>query len=96
MPATPAEVANDLAAQATYFAKRDDDIARLCRDAARLIRGLTGGQQADGLAFGPIYRDVLTRLQTYNGRPRPSVESQIDKSLYRAQVTLTDLVVGWQ
>jgi hypothetical protein len=92
MAATPAEVANDLIAQATYFARRDDDIASLCRDSARLIRAMMGGQTVDERT----YARVSFRLQGYNSRPRPAVQSQIDKSLHRALVTLTDLKVGWQ
>jgi hypothetical protein len=90
--ATPAEVANDLDAQAKFLAKRDDDLASLCRDSARLIRAMIAGQ-----AFCErTYSRVHFRLQGFNSRPRSSVPSQIDKSLYRAQVTLTDLKVGWQ
>jgi hypothetical protein len=90
--ASPAEVANDLTAQAAFFAKRDHDIAQLCRDAARLIRAIIAEQDVDGRTA----RGVMVRLQNYNARPRPAVESQIDKSLYRGWMTLVDLKVGWQ
>jgi hypothetical protein len=38
----------------------------------------------------------MTRLQGYNGRPRPAVPSQIDKSLERALKTLTGMTEGQQ
>ena len=92
MMATPAQVANDLAAQADYFAKRDHDIAQLCRDSARVIRAMIAGQPVDGRTL----RGVMTRLQGYNGRPRAAVPSQIDKSLERALKTLTGMTEGQQ
>ena len=87
MTATPAQVANDLAVQAAYLAKRDDEIARLCRDSARLIRAMIAGQLVDGRTL----RGVMTRLQGYNSLRRVSLPSQIDKSLDRALVTINDL-----
>jgi hypothetical protein len=87
MMATPAQVANDLAVQADYFARRDDEIARLCRDSARLIRAMIAGQAVDGRTLS----GVMTRLQGYNSRPRAAVQSQIDKSLERAMVTINEL-----
>ena len=92
MTATPAQVANDLAAQATFFAKRDDNIAGLCRDSLWLIRALTGRQAVDE----GLYESVIFRLQRWNSRPRAAVPSQIDKSLDRALVTLTELKAGRQ
>ena len=38
--ATPAQIANDMSAQAVYWHKRDDRIAALCRDAAAMINNL--------------------------------------------------------
>lgn len=92
MTATPAQVANDLAAQATFFAKRDDGIVHLCRHSALLIRALIGGQAVDE----GLYESVIFRLQRWNSRPRAAVPSQIDKSLDRALVTLTELKAGRQ
>ena len=86
MMATPAQVANDLAVQADYFARRDDEIARLCRDSARLIRAMIAGQAVDERT----YARVTFRLQGYNSRPRAAVPSQIDKSLWRAMVTINE------
>ena len=92
MTATPAQVANDLAVQADYFARRDDDIARLCRDSLRLIRAMIAGQAVDERT----YARVIWRLQGYSSRPRAAVPSQIDKSLDRALVTLKALRGGAQ
>ena len=92
MTATPAQVANDLAVQADYFARRDDNIARLCRDSLRLIRALIGGQAVDER----FHARVIFRLQGWNSRPRAAVPSQIDKSLDRALVTLKALRGGAQ
>jgi hypothetical protein len=92
MTATPAQVANDLALQAAYLAKRDHDIAQLCRDSARVIRAMIAGQPVDGRTL----RGVRTRLQGYNSRPRVSLPSQIDKSLERALKTLTGMAEGQQ
>ena len=92
MTATPAQVANDLAVQADYFARRDDNIARLCRDSLRLIRAMIAGQAVDERT----YARVIFRLQGWNSRPRAAVPSQIDKSLDRALVTLKALRGGAQ
>ena len=92
MMATPAQVVNDLALQANYLAKRDHDIAQLCRDSARVIRAMIAGQPVDGRTL----RGVMTRLQGYNSRPRAEVPSQIDKSLERALKTLTGMAEGQQ
>jgi hypothetical protein len=92
MTATPAQVVNDLALHAGYFAKRDPDIAQLCRDSARVIRAMIAGQPVDGRTL----RGVMTRLQGYNSRPRAAVQSQIDKSLERALKTLTGMTEGQQ
>ncbi|MCA3488690.1 MAG: hypothetical protein IOD05_19885 [Rhodobacter sp.] len=92
MTATPAQVANDLAAQATFFAKRDDNIACLCRDSLWLIRALIGGQAVDER----FHARVILRLEDYTFRPRAAAPSQIDKSLDRALVTLKALKAGRQ
>ena len=92
MTATPAQVANDLAVQADYFARRDDNIARLCRDSLRLIRAMIAGQAVDERT----YARVIRRLEDYTFRSRAAVPSQIDKSLDRALVTLKALRGGAQ
>jgi hypothetical protein len=92
MMATPAQVANDLALQADYFARRDDEIARLCRDSLWLIRKMIGGQPVGEMP----YARVIWRLEDYTFRPRAAAPSQIDKSLDRALVTLKALRGGAQ
>jgi hypothetical protein len=85
MTATPAEVANDLEAQAAFFVKRDDDVSRLCREAARLIRQMLAGEQIDGRTWGGVHRRLCDRII---GR---DVGTQIGKSLSRGLDTLTAL-----
>lgn len=87
--ATPAEVANDLWAQATYFARRDDGLARLCKDAARLIRAMVANETLDSR----VYADVVSRLAKYvaGHGGMPERENQITKSLRRALETLQTL-----
>ena len=51
MTATPAQVANDLEAQATFWRKRDDDIAKACLDAAHMIRLLLARRPVDGRSW---------------------------------------------
>lgn len=89
MPATPAEVANDLAAQARFFVKCDDGLARLCKDGARLIRAMLAKERLDSR----IYSDVVSRLATYIALHggMPERETQITKSLRRAIETLQTL-----
>lgn len=88
MSATPAEVANDLEAQGRYFHRRDDDVSRLCEDTARLIRALLAGQRVDGRT----HAGLCARLA--NRSPRYPADSQIGKSLDRAQRMLLALRSG--
>lgn len=85
MPATPAEVANDLAAQAKFFVKRDDAIARLCADAASLIRSMIEDKPYDEV----LYATVLARIAAAGCDHRCTPKSQIEKSLHRAFLTIT-------
>lgn len=57
--ASPAEVANDMAAQAAFWARRDKDIARACDDAARVIRAFLAGERVDGRTYGGLRRRLL-------------------------------------
>jgi hypothetical protein len=59
MTATPAQIANDMAAHATYWAKRDRHIERACSDAARQIRALLAGERVDGRSWGGLHRRLL-------------------------------------
>lgn len=89
MPATPAEVANDLFAQARYFAKRDDTVARLCTVAARLIRAKAAGELYDDRAYRDVEVALIKRVAERGGAPER--EAQITKSLRRALETLQTL-----
>ncbi|WP_297772708.1 hypothetical protein [uncultured Roseovarius sp.] len=59
--ATPAQIANDMAAHAAYWAKRDREIERVCRDAARVIRALMAGEPVDGRTYGGLHMRLLER-----------------------------------
>lgn len=85
MTAPPAEVANDLEAQAAFFRKRDEDVSRLCRDSARLIREMLAGTRIDGRSWGGVHRRLLDRCSWKDS------ETQIGKSLRRGLATLTAL-----
>lgn len=87
MTASPAQVANDLAAQAAYFRGRDGEVEATCRDAARLIRHFLNSEPIDGRTL----RGVLTRLQNLAGSKRWLSGSQITKSAERGLQTLIDL-----
>lgn len=49
--ATPGQVANDMAAHAAFWAKRDRGVERACRDAERAIRTLIEGRRLDGRTY---------------------------------------------
>lgn len=88
MTATPAEVANDLDAQAAYFRKSDEDVSRLCRACAGLIRDYLAGRAVDGRTFYGVHRRLCDRTI---GR---DCETQIGKSLARGRQTLEALRAG--
>lgn len=87
MPATPAQIANDLEAQARYFAKRDDRVERACRDAARMIRMLLADEPVDGRTWGGLH----TRLLDLTSRSRRYAGTQIDTSMSRGLQCLYEL-----
>lgn len=62
--AHPAEIANDMAAHAVYWAKRDAEIARACRDAARIIRAFLNRERVDGRSWGGLHRRLLALDRT--------------------------------
>lgn len=61
--ATPAQIANDMAAHAAFWAKRDCHIERLCRDAARVIRAFLAGGQVDGRTYYGVQKRLLDRAR---------------------------------
>lgn len=54
--ASPAQIANDMAAHAAYWTKRDRDIERACRDAAWVIRAFLTGDRVDGRTYWGVDR----------------------------------------
>lgn len=88
MCATPGQVANDLDAQASYFAKSDADLARLCRETARLIRQLQDGQTVEAGWVAACHARLLSVWS------RSASESQIWKSLNRARLMIDQLRFG--
>ena len=82
MTAFPAQIANDLALQAQYFAKRDDDVSRACRDCARLIRAYLAGEPVDGRTYSGVDARMSRMNSRYTG------ETQISRSIDRGLRTL--------
>lgn len=84
MTATPAQVANDLDAQAAFFAKREADLAAACRDCARAIRAMLNDGKIDGRTYGGVQQRMLNMDSRYRNR----AETQIAKSISRGLSTL--------
>lgn len=57
--ATPAQVANDMAAHARYWAGRDKVIASTCTVAAQVIFRFVEGGSVDGRTYAGIHRRLL-------------------------------------
>jgi hypothetical protein len=83
---SPAQVANDLAAQARFWEKRDRDIHALCADAARVIRAYLADERIDGRTRNGVYGRLLDR-ETRTGRGLVGGE-QLQTSLLRGRLTL--------
>ncbi|MGK7660664.1 MULTISPECIES: hypothetical protein [unclassified Marinovum] len=62
--ATPAQVANDMAAQAKFWEKRDKRIEAACHDAARVIRDYLNNNPVDGRTYGGLHRRLLDLSQS--------------------------------
>ena len=83
--ATPAEIANDMAAHAAYWQGRDRKVEGLCRDTNTLIRSMLDGEQIDGRLYHGVWRRLLdgerkyyaTRVQAWPdfGRARSCIET---------------------
>lgn len=84
MTATPAQVANDLDAQAAFFAKREADLAQACRDCARAIRAMLNDGKIDGRTYTGVHTRMMNMSLRYRGRP----DTQISKSISRGLCTL--------
>lgn len=87
MTATPAQVANDLEAQANYWLGRDKEVSRTCRDAARVIRQRLGSERVDGHTWGGLHRRLMDLDLSLRRKPG----SQIGKSVSRGLQTLYTL-----
>ena len=81
MTASPAQIANDLEAQARFFAKRDDYVARACQDAARMIRQNLAGQPVDGRTWGGLHQRLLTLTTRRGLYPGTQIERSLDRGL---------------
>ena len=57
--ASPAEVANDMAAQAAFWVKRDKKIGLACADAATIIRKFLNEDRVDGRTYFGLRRRLL-------------------------------------
>lgn len=89
--ASPAQVANDMQAWATFWWKRDKDVANACQDAALIIRAYLGGSLPDGRAVG----GVLMRLYRLDGEYPVVGSADTRASLARAAATIRDLRKGY-
>jgi hypothetical protein len=88
--ATPAQVANDMAAQAEFWKGRDANVERCCRDAARVIRALIAKSPVDGRT---LY-GLRLRLETHARAARSYGRTGIGHSLDRAGDVINELS-GW-
>lgn len=86
MTASPAQVANDLAAQARFWDRRDDNVAQACRDCARVIRAMLAGDQIDGRTYFGLHRRLLNLEITWR-----TENETLWNSLTRGRQTLETL-----
>lgn len=76
--ATPAQIANDMAARALLLRGRESAIADVCRDAARLIRQFLAGEAVDGRTVAGVIR----RLNSFRDhRLRSDVANALSRAL---------------
>ncbi|NCM96138.1 MAG: hypothetical protein GW948_02140 [Rhodobacterales bacterium] len=85
--ASPAEVANDMAAQARYWDRRDPWIEATCRNAASVIRAYLSGEKVDGRTL----RGCLDRLFRIESTVRHQSKPHTYNSLVRARETIINL-----
>lgn len=79
--ASPAEVANDLTAHANFYAGRDVQVERACRDTAQMIRKHLAGDQVDGRTWGGLHTRLLDLLSRYSSAGLPSIGFSLDRGL---------------
>ena len=63
--ASCAEIANDMAAHAEYWQRRDTNVGRVCIDAAALIRLMLDDEQVDGHRYHGVWRRLLDQERGY-------------------------------
>lgn len=85
--ASHGQIANDMAAWASFFAKRDKKIAATCRDAARVIRAYLAGESVDGRTV----TGVITRLDTLGMSHQTHRHFGLPQSAERAAGCLREL-----
>ena len=81
--ASPAEVANDMAAHARYWDGRDREVASTCRQAANLIRAFLNGDRVDGRSYHGLHKRLLRLDLRENTQGYPNFQ--------RARLTLEEL-----
>lgn len=87
MSASPAQIANDMTAQAKYWCGRDMDIELACDAAGRVIRAFLEGKKPHGNAI----RGALGRIDRLLQPSRGLAGQQIWTSLTRAQAAIWQL-----
>lgn len=86
MSATPAQVANDMAARAPFWRGRDGEIQVACSQAAKVIRSLLAGERVDGRTV----RGLLVRISCIEDGHRQDA-TRIGPALNRARHTIMAL-----
>ncbi len=92
MTATPAQVANDLDAQAAFFDRRESDLAAACRDCARTIRAMLNDGKIDGRSYSGVHTRMMNMQTRYRGRPDTQIAKSITRGLCTLQVLHGELV----
>lgn len=88
--ATPAQIANDMNAQAVFWTGRDQEVAKCCRDAANVIRDLLDQMPVDDITAHGLISRMLDLESRADGRWG---HGQLLMSLRRARNVLIELVV---
>ncbi len=83
--ASPAEIANDMAAQAAFWQKRDKQVYRACDDAARMIRAFLAGAYVDGRTYGGLQKRLFDLIvsRRYAGY---GITDNLDRALRAIQI----------
>ncbi|MDK3072753.1 hypothetical protein QO034_06495 [Sedimentitalea sp. JM2-8] len=83
--ASPAEIANDMAAQAVFWQKRDKNIHRACDDAARMIRAFMAEERVDGRAYHGLHRRLFD-LSVSRRWAHYGINDHLDRALRTIQI----------